>query len=136
MTDTPDWVAVGAKVAEYYTGRYNRSSVKFSSVAKLTATQIVLENGNRYRRSNLTQLGEDRDSWSGSTELRRADDGRVRAAIADAAMRNLIRKIELMGGRMDVAKALETLDRIDELVSTARARITASVPAEEESKDA
>lgn len=57
MTDLPDWVAVGAKVAVNETGHW-RDSVRIHTVERLTATQIVLDNGTRVDRATLYVRGK------------------------------------------------------------------------------
>ncbi len=59
MTDTTtptagSWPAVGDRVAEYDYGK----PVTVATVARLTATRIVLDNEHTYRRDNLTRVGD------------------------------------------------------------------------------
>lgn len=57
------WIAEGAEVA--VVRRDMDRSIDFARIARLTPTQIVLDNGNRYRRGgNHTQLSVGRNSLS------------------------------------------------------------------------
>ena len=116
QTDT-DWIAEGVPVAEY-DGQYMDDHVTFTSVARLTATQIVCDNGNRYRRDNLRQV-------SGRMELRHPADPRVRNCVARRTLSSLRYNIDRMCKDHDgrLAEVLATLDEIEEAVRTARVSI-------------
>ena len=55
-TDDRDWIREGAKVALYNPG-IGGSTVRFTTIARLTKTQIVLDGDIRYRRDDLSRVG-------------------------------------------------------------------------------
>lgn len=114
MTDI-DWIREGARVAEYYIG--NNSSAALAVIDRITETQIVLDNGNRYRRDNLRKVGENRNAWSGFTKLLPVDDSQVRDALATCRLDALLRKLSKLPRasiytEVDVLTALDSIERV------------------------
>jgi hypothetical protein len=128
MADT-DWITEGTKVAVYSTGNFGES-VRFDTVARLTKTQIVLTavTSTRFRRDDLTAVGDFGGYQTEFTVLLRPDDERVLALRARAVLRKLVAKVDELaraekGGPVEV---LDTLDLIKQAVSeavTAAARL-------------
>lgn len=117
------WIEVGSRVAEYTSG--NPSSVEFSTVTALTATQIVVGGGRRYRRKDGGLVGESRHSWAGNTELLPPDD----EAVVRQASRQILTRI--LGTVRDITKeakpgvdgAEQALVGIEEACLSARAAL-------------
>lgn len=117
MTDTT-WITEGVTVAEYgYRDRTAQAS--FTTVERLTATQIVCANGNRYRRDSGLLVG------AGRGELRPVDDRSVRDAVALATIERLRYPLDRLFRDLqgNEAAMLAILDRVDQLVAEARAMI-------------
>ena len=121
--ELPVWIAEGAQVAEYDTGGFDRGSVTFATVAKLTATQVVLDNGNRYRRRDLRSVKQ-RTSWSGYVELRAVDDQPVRDAVARRAIAGLSHRLEKCRKEsITTSRALEILNDIEARIRKIRSAL-------------
>jgi hypothetical protein len=87
MTD-PDWLIVNAPVAEMG----DRRTVSMTVVDRFTRTQVVLANGNRYRRDRLTR--HTGDAWGPTYRLVPADDPRVLEILAKERRVNLALRVE------------------------------------------
>lgn len=72
----PEWAAVGAHVAEIRGGFH--STVGFTTVARHTATRVVLANGNWYRKQRGDRWTRSEGSWT-SHSLMAADHEQVKA---------------------------------------------------------
>ena len=117
-----DWITEGARVAEYDRGHYG-ATARLTTVERFTATQIVLANGNRYRRDTLRRVGDHYGS-----ELLAVDDRRVVDTLVLERLRSafyeigkLLRSVSVRGG---VEAALATLAEIERVVTEARTAIT------------
>lgn len=121
MSQTPDWIVPGAQVAQY-----TRDTVTLTTVERLTATQIVLANGCRYRKDYLRREVGDKDAWR-SRQLLPATDGRVRRALAGNALGNLVhdldRLLRLRSSTATPADLLALLDQARERLDSARATV-------------
>ncbi len=124
MTDLPDWITVGAMVGVRNSTFGYRSTISVRAVERLTATQIVVDGGARFRRSDLRRVGE------GSGELLPLTDPMVVQGRVDKRVENVRRAIDnkvetyhRTNGTPQAAVAL--LDEIAELVAKARAGIVA-----------
>ena len=53
----PTWAVKGANVAEYYTPTFGPPTIVFTTIDRLTATQVVTVNGHRYVRDHVTSDG-------------------------------------------------------------------------------
>lgn len=122
----PDWVHPGAQVAMYGHGTGFGDPVSLTTVERLTATQIVLANGRRYRRDNLRrQLGT---AGYRSAHLMPATAPEVRRALARAAVDrlrdavdDLLKRIPRNAEHPD--ELLAALGKAAELVEATRARV-------------
>lgn len=122
MTDTstpPEWPAKGETVA-VYTSSAARTHIILIPVSRRTDTQIVLEDGTKFRRSDHWQVG-------GTAQLRPADDPTVQNYFArkttDTVGYDLARLFEeyrntLSADRDDAAGVLR---RAEELIASAQA---------------
>lgn len=70
MTEETWMPEVGERVALYDDWSYH-GGVKFVTVERLTATQIVFDNGRRFRVKDLREVGD--NDWRGP-QIRRVDD--------------------------------------------------------------
>lgn len=87
-----EWVQAGARVALVEDGFTPR--VWFRTITKLTATQIVLDNGDRYNLQTLHPVGESRrSSWSVRTEIMDPNSGLVRDVLAVQKVRKALHAI-------------------------------------------
>jgi hypothetical protein len=124
---TTNWAEKGATVAEYrsYT---NAAYVNFTTVNRVTATQVVCASGNRYRRddSDTAAVNGLRPVGGGEDWLLPPDHRSVVNAVAANTLAELRRTLnELLGGyRRDVDAALATLDEVAAAVAAARTTIT------------
>ncbi len=116
MSDT-DWITEGAEVA-ILTGGFAGDVVNFTTIERLTATQIVLASGSRYNRKTMRQVGAS-SAWR-FDRLMPADDPRVIAAKTTKARRHAIQNV------MTLAESLRNKDEdtqlalLDKLVNAAR----------------
>jgi hypothetical protein len=123
MTDT-SWIAEGARVAEY-TQYAIDAHVTLTTIERLTATQIVLANGNRYNREKLRPVG-----GSGRTELLPATDSQVLGVLARRQIKlvgHVVHELTRNGAGRRVEEALSILDQIQVAVDEARRAIAAAV---------
>lgn len=116
-TGADEW-AVGDYAAELSSYAYE-SQVTLTTVERITATQIVLATGSRYRRDTGRQVGA-QSAWERSTDLCRLDDPRVVTARVQAATRRLLRAVDqaARSGR------LQTVDDCTALLSTVNEALT------------
>lgn len=128
-TDNRDWIREGAKVAVLFTGRMS-TGVRIDTIARLTATQIILADRGRFRRDTLRAVGEASQTWSTEhSELRRTDDPDVIDARAAIRVRNLEAAIgPRLKGVKTLAEALDVLDEVVGNIEEARRRIAALSP--------
>ncbi len=112
------WVREGVQVAEFYQ-HWSNARATIATVERLTATQIILDNGNRYRRDNGKGVGDRRE------ELLPVDDYRVRNCIAAGVLSSLRHRVDeaCKDHNGSVAAVLATLDEIARLVAEARAKV-------------
>lgn len=123
--DLPDWLTVGAKIAEVANPRGLGYDVAIVTVDRLTATQIVctghpwLTNA-RYRRSDLRRLGE-----SYGPQLMPLTAPEARAGLARTTLQVFMRQSDLIlrdcGYSEKSCRA--ALDRIGELIVEARTKM-------------
>ena len=120
--DLPTWISVGEKVAEYSNYASRHGNVRVTTVERLTTTQVVLSNQNRYRRSDLRQVGNLHDR----RELAPLDDPGVRRALAHATLRGLLTKVGALvnGVGDDIDDVLATLAEIQAATIAARTRVS------------
>ena len=85
MTDRPEWITVGAVVAELDTsGRTKRVTV--TTIERITNTQIVTTSGNRYRLRDLRKVGDHYDGTLHPITDRSVQDALARAAYEALAL--------------------------------------------------
>lgn len=133
MTATnTDWLTPGATVAEYSSSNW-AAHATFTTIEKLTATQVVCANGHRYRRDDNAAYAETRG-------LRQVGDGRnyllppdhrdVLNAVADRELSALRGTVDRLFRDTDrgVSGALATLSAVAEAVAAARATIERNQP--------
>lgn len=119
MSETPDWIYEGAEVAQYISVG---DVTTLTTVERLTATQIVLANGRRYRKDYLRREVGDKDAWR-TRVLLPVTDQRVRRALARGTMSELVHDLDqLLRVRSQTATPAELLAKLDE----AAERITAA----------
>lgn len=119
-----DW-AVGDTAAEL-SGRSYESSARLTTVARITATQIVLSSGGRYRREDGREVGR-RSTWETATDLCRPNDPRVVQARVTAATRRLLSGIDQArrANRLStVDECNQLVDVVEQLLAQARRKIT------------
>lgn len=123
MIETPDWIYEGAEVAQYVSVG---DMVTLTHVERLTATQIVLANGSRYRKDYLRRTVGDKDVWR-TWELLPRSDTRVRRALASSTMSTLVRDLDgLLRVRDRSAGTADLLAKLDEAadrITDARAAV-------------
>lgn len=117
MADT-SWATEGAIVAEY-DWRHMDNRVSFTTIERLTATQIVCASGNRYRRDNGRIVGGDR------YEIRPVDDQGVRDTVAQRQVEHLRWRLadmckDVRGGEVTM---LAVLDQLEQAITDVRAAI-------------
>ncbi len=125
MTDA-DWIREGQPAVEYRTNYNGPDGTTPATIAKLTKTQIVLSNGERYRRSDLHKVGEGH-SYSGHTKLVPPTDPRIRDVKARRTLRKLTTALETIAGSgltAGEADVLAAIDRMERTVRAARQAIT------------
>lgn len=135
MTTTTDrpWLVEGAQIAMLTTDSGKPAGYQVRTVARFTTTQVVLDDGGKWRLKDLRPVGEDRSTWSTTDhELAALDDPRVTQVRVLVRLRNLGRVVQpwLTGDRTrtDVAGALELLALVKQAVADTEARITALTP--------
>ncbi len=111
-----DWIQVGARVVEYNSASFT-ASVRFAVIERLTATQIVLDNGRRYSRARLRLVG---DPYG--TELENVTSKRVRAAYTDAVVRNALYEISSITRNKEI-RGTAILDTAEAMIGAARKKI-------------
>lgn len=130
QTDT-NWITEGATVCEYRPRFHDTDWIKKATIAKLTKTQIVLDNGERFNRQTLMRLGEEGGGWhAGRTELKAVDDPAVVAVRAARVWSNLVHNIteterKRDSKRLSHGRVLELLDELEQSVAAARASVEA-----------
>lgn len=119
MSDT-SWVEEGAACAEV-DGQFGYDSVRFTTIERLTATQVMCASGNRYRREDLGGVGSARH-----LSLWPTDDQRVRNICAQQTIQNLRVLIDnlLRYAKRSEVDSLAQLNEIERLLAEARATIT------------
>ena len=129
QNENRDWIVPGAQVAQYSA---SDRLANLTTIEKLTATQIVLANGCRYRRDTLMEIGQDR--WR-RFELLPANHRRVRQVLASEEVSSLTHLLaELLRVRSasaTPADMLAMLDQAAEKITAARQRV-AELTAEED----
>ena len=119
-----DWVTVGARVAEYTNS--SPDSVRLATVARVTASQVVLDNGSRYRRKDGREVGDSaRGPWACRTDLRPLDDSQVRqarvrqvVAAVEAKVERIVKEAKDI--KADADSAWAALGRIELVVAAGR----------------
>lgn len=119
-----DWIVEGAAVVEL-TRRYSQVSAHRATVARLTATQVVLDNGNRYRRKNLRRVEGEDGSWTHHEIVRPNDKSALDAMATDLVRRLNLRLDRLTRNRIGMAGVSECLDAIEAACANVRAQIAA-----------
>lgn len=112
-----DWIREGAQVAELHDGYDKR--VTLTTIAKLTKTQIVLTNENRYNRATQKAIGKSRLQLLPAEALLVR---RVRDRTAYQSMAMTIERIDL-DVRNERTNIYDALDAIEQAVREARAAI-------------
>jgi hypothetical protein len=109
MTDT-DWIHEGANVAEYNSRGYN-ITFALATIERLTTTQIVLDNGNRYRRDTLTVVGDRYSNVLLPVNDQRVIDARARAELSE--VETVVHRMTrgFTGGAEAVLAALDEIER-------------------------
>lgn len=133
------WLVEGGEVAVYITDTVAPPAVKRRTIARLTATQIVLDDDTRWRRKDRGPVGRQGGVWATrSEELLAFDDPKVVNARAGIVLRNLGRAVVpwLSGPRTvtDVAGALHLLTLVERAVADARKHIAALPTPKEEDR--
>lgn len=118
-----DWIQPGVKVAEFNHRGFEPNIIAITTIERLTPTQIVLTNGNRYNRAKLTRVGDDPYR---SPKLVSTDDQSVRDAQARRALRKVTNTAHDLGRvvRGGEDAVLVALDEIEQAVRAARQAIT------------
>lgn len=122
---SPDWVAVGAEVAEYYSSTFGIPTVKLTTIDRLTDTQVVCTNGSRYSRARTTVGGGLQAVGSSNYDLRPASDRDVLRAQSRRHLADLFNAVDRIErstqrGYVDVPAVLA---EVEQAVATARANI-------------
>ncbi len=127
IPDLPAWIHEGAKVAVYDTSPHNER-VDYATVERTTATQVICDDGHRYRVRDLTRLNESRGACSGRTELRALDDRHVVQTVARSQWREAIGRVKAAAERVrydhDREAAAEPLRLLAKTVAAAQALLT------------
>ncbi|GGM27522.1 hypothetical protein GCM10011608_10410 [Micromonospora sonchi] len=122
-TDT-DWIREGATVAIYRDSYHGEGSYRTTTIIKLTKTQIVCDNNQRFNRERLTMLGN--SGWS-APMLKPLDAPEIVRVHSAERFREVTRLADDLardhrnGRRRDV---LAMLDEIEQAVRAARKSIT------------
>ncbi|MER7280573.1 hypothetical protein ABT369_39650 [Dactylosporangium sp. NPDC000244] len=117
MVDT-SWAAEGSIAAEF-DRRYTDSRVSFTTVERLTATQVICASGNRYYRQDGRIVGGQR------IEILPVENQAVRDTIAREQVEQLRFRLyetckDVRGGE---AVMLAVLDQLEQQIAAARAAI-------------
>jgi hypothetical protein len=107
----------GDRVAEYNPGYMGAGRATITTVARLTATQVITATGNRYRRDGYA-VG------SGRGRLLPPDAPEVRTAAAAAALFRLRAHMDRLLKDAQPHNAADLIDKAEALVRAARAQIT------------
>lgn len=123
MTNLPAWITVGAKVAVYDRGATGRvSSFQIRTVSRLLPTQIVLDNGSRFRRGDLYAVGESRAKL-----LPLTDPDVVNARIQIRITNLRVNLSKLLGARVnDYAAAVALLGEANKMIAETLAGLSRS----------
>lgn len=120
MTESAtDWPEVGMLVAEYRSG-HAQDWVGFTTIDRLTATQIVLSNDRRYNRKTLRLVGQT-GAWTQST-LERADSPRVVRTVTMQIIKGALHDIDRIA-RDNNIQGMAILDEAERLIQNARTEI-------------
>jgi len=112
-----DWQA-GDRVAVLSDAPYGGRRVDVTTVERVTATQVVLEGGHRFRRDTGREVGSARQGgYRLVAELRNLDDPQVRQLRAEQAVNALVRRIGNVHKGSDPAAPLDFIE-----AETARVR--------------
>lgn len=125
MTTDTSWITEGARIAVHSRGHFQRR-VRFATIARLTKTQIVLDDGERFNRETLRPVGDKSITWrTETTELLPLDDPQVRDTRALNQLASLRSKVDARckDFRGDADEVLAALTEIEALVRSARERI-------------
>jgi hypothetical protein len=88
--EQPEWLTVGNRVAVTKGRTMGPDSVTFHTVDRLTARDVVLDNGARFGRKRLEMYGENGGTWSYTSRLKSADDPDVIRAVNEQRRLNLV----------------------------------------------
>lgn len=127
MTTDTDWIREGAQVAVYRESFHGEGSYTTDTITKITKTQIVLTNNQRFRRDHLTLVGSSRYT---APILKPLNDPAIVQADAANQFRNVTRLADDLarehrnGRRKGVTEVLAMLDEIEQAVREARTAIT------------
>jgi hypothetical protein len=127
MTDT-GWIVEGAEVAKV-TSHGVRATVMVVTIERITATQVVLSSGERYRRDTLRPVGKtDRGPYRELLPIThpKVINARV-VGIAQAAKRN-IDDLSVPGAALNREDALEYLLKVQEIAGVAMDKISRLTP--------
>lgn len=113
----PDWLTVGAQVAEAKQG------YTFTTVKRITATMVVLDNGSKYRLTDMGKIGEKKGPYYGA-------DRPTRLVSAESAKRDTSNSVVQWAthevekiGRVWRGSATEALDAMQAAIDTARQKL-------------
>lgn len=127
----------GGQVAvyEHYTAVGDRVTVR--RVERITATQVVLEDGARYRRADGQQVAA-RNPYGPWSELRPLDDPQVRKVAAGQALSRLAQRVATLAEEMPRTagpeEVLAALRAIEHRAAKARQQVEALTGAEEDER--
>jgi hypothetical protein len=117
MDTGTEWVTEGARVAELR--GYAQETASTTTIARLTATQIVLANGHRYNRRTLRRVGD--SGGYGSSRLEPIESSQVQAVLAGQGVKTASYEIGGLAHRYSGKSRDDALAVLDEM-----ARIIAS----------
>ncbi len=103
IPDLPPWIHEGAQVV-LYRHHFSGGSVRFTTVERLTATQIVLADGSRYRRDTLREVGRHYEG----PQLLAADDPKVVETIAANQLRDALHAVKAAAEKVRTDHDAET----------------------------
>jgi hypothetical protein len=122
-----DWIREGATVAIYREGYTGEGSYTTAAIAKLTKTQIVLSNEQRFNRERLTLVGSSRYTAPVLKPLNDPAIVKVNAAQQFRSVTNLAEDLareHRNGRRNGEAEILAMLAEIEQAARTAQQAIT------------